>query len=394
MVNSFRKQKPGNFYGSEIIDEEEIDQAIQVLRSKSLFRYYGANVLGKTAEFEGCLAEYLKSNHALAVSSGTASLKCALKALSVEFGDEVIIPAYGFIATANAVISCGAVPKFCDVDRSLNLDPLHLSTLLSIRTKAVIVVHIMGESANLDPIVEVCKHHNVPLIEDVAQSFGATYKGRYLGTVGTIGCFSFQANKILTTGEGGAISTNDRNLFEKATIYHDQGGVRQGQDFPSWNDDRSFFGENLRMTELSAAIGIAQLNKIPSMLNHLRYLKHRLKSNLRGCSLKYRDSWDINGGCGISECFYVDSLDERDRLIDCLQSRGINAHGYYNAAVYENRLFQNGSIPKNENSYGVGICPNAELFSRQAIWLPINPLYTEEDIDYVSSVIIECTNQN
>ena len=164
-----RKEMPGNFFGSYLIGEEEITQVVKVLQAKSIFRYYGPNVLGKAYQFEEDLREFLDVNNALGVVSGTASLKCALKALGVGLNDEVIIPAYGFIATAGAVISCHAIPVFCDVDDSMNMNPLDLEAHITERTKAIIPVHIMGISAKMDQIKKIGEKHNIPIVEDVAQ---------------------------------------------------------------------------------------------------------------------------------------------------------------------------------------------------------------------------------
>ncbi|MCZ0756139.1 DegT/DnrJ/EryC1/StrS family aminotransferase [Anoxybacillus sp. J5B_2022] len=391
-----RKELAGNFYGSYLIGNEEIKEVTEVLKSQSIFRYYGPNLLGKTDRFEQDLMKFHNVQYALGVSSGTAALKCALKALGVGTGDEVIVPAYGFIATAGSVVSCNAIPIFCDVDTSLNLDPYDLERHITNRTKAIIVVHIMGVAANMTHIKSIADKYGIPIIEDVAQSFGGSYKGKRLGVIGDVGCFSFQANKILSTGEGGALITNNEKLYKRAKIYHDQGAVRIGNSFPNWNDE-SFFGENYRMNEITAAIGIAQLKKIPTMLNKLKRQKLLLRKIINRCDINYRSSWDDNGDCGISECFFVEDLDKRDEIIKKLRELGINAHGYYSCAVYENKLFLNISDKYNyldkqidsekKNRYKTGDCPKAEKLSRQAVWIPISPLYSDDDIKYIGEIL-------
>lgn len=395
-----RLELPGNFIGSYLIGEEEIEQVTEVLKAKSIFRYYGPNLLNKATKFESDIKMFFNIKNCLGLNSGTASLKCALKALKIGSGDEVIIPAYGFIATAGAVIACNAIPRFCDVDDSLNMDPRSLNKCISKKTKAIIPVHIMGQAANMDDIKNIASQHKIPIIEDVAQSFGGAYKGKYLGTIGEVGCFSFQENKILSTGEGGALITNFDKIYEKARIYHDQGGVRRENCFPSWNEPNSEFGENYRMSEITAAIGIAQLKKMTPMLERLKELKLLLRDNLANCDLNFRKSWDLEGDCSTAECFYIEDLNVRKILLKRLKE--INAHGYYNSAVYENDLFNNInkkteifdlSCHVNKEIDLVGSCPNAENLSRQAIWIPINPLYTEMDIKYISSVIKNNVNR-
>ncbi|OKP91074.1 hypothetical protein A3844_04325 [Paenibacillus helianthi] len=385
-----RKEIPGNFFGSYLIGEDEIEQVVQVLQSQSIFRYYGPNVLGKADQFEKDLNNFHDIPFSLGVSSGTAALKCALKALGIEAGDEVIIPAYGFIATAGAVISCNAVPVFCDVDESMNMNPAELEKCITSRTKAIIPVHIMGIAANMKMIMQIGKKYSIPIVEDSAQSFGGSYLGEKLGTIGDIGCFSFQANKILSTGEGGAIVTHDEKLYARAKVYHDQGGVRVGASFPHWDHEDAILGENFRMSELTAAIGIAQLKKIPDMLYKVKTLKKLLRENLRELELNYRMSWDDEGDCGIAECIFINDTKRRNKLIEDLRLFGINAYGYYNSAVYENRLFEKLSFPNNEISYKNGLCSNAERLSRQTVWIAISPLFGEENITHISETFKKC----
>lgn len=378
---------PGNYYGSFLIDNEEISEVVEVLKSKSLFRYYGPKVLGKADQFENDFKNFIGSNYALGVSSGTAALKCALKALNIGDGDEVIVPAYGFIATAGAVVSCNATPVFCDVDDSLNLDPNNLERCISENTKAIIPVHIMGGPANMKEIMVVAQKSGIAVVEDVAQSFGGIYQGEKLGSIGDLGCYSFQANKIMSTGEGGGVTTNKESLYQAVRVYHDQGGVRTGASFPTWNHKFATFGENFRMSELIAAIGIAQLKKVPKMLEKTKRLRKLLRNSLENLHLNYRTSWDEGGDCCISECFYVSNIQKRNVLINHLQKGGINAHGYYNEAVYENQLFRKLKSSNSKVSYHKGLCPNAEMLSRQAVWLPISPLYSERDILQIALVV-------
>lgn len=214
--------------------------------------------------------------------------------------------------------------------------------------------------------------------------------GESLGTIGDIGCYSFQANKILSTGEGGAVVTDNERLYNKARTYHDQGGVRIGASFPTWDHEDAFFGENFRMSELTAAIGIAQLKKIPLMLDKVRSLKRQLRESLMELNLFYRTCWDQNGDCGIADCFFIEDLQIRNNFLDNMKKIGLNIHGYYNSAVYENRLFYDLEFPNSQVTYRKGICPRAELLARQAVWIPISPLYSVEDIFYISDILMKC----
>ncbi|MDO3676793.1 DegT/DnrJ/EryC1/StrS family aminotransferase [Paenibacillus ehimensis] len=385
---------PGHFLGAHLMDEEEINEVLEVMRSKSIFRYYGPQLLGKTDQFEAELARFLEAEHVLAVSSGTAALKTALQALGIGPGDEVIVPAYGFIATANAVVACHAVPVFADIDESMNIDPGDVRTKITANTKAIICVHVQGVAAELESLLDLANGHGIPLIEDAAQAFGGTYKGRKLGTLGAAGCFSFQTNKIVSLGEGGAVAMRSSDMYQRAAIYHDQGCVRH-DGFPTWNNDACFFGENYRMSELSAAIGRVQLRKSRILLKQLRELKAQLRHNLGAMGLHLRRVPDAEGDCGVAECFYVQDEQIRNEIIARLKSDNVLATPSYNSAVYENRMFYNRRVAHSSGSpfahsqitYEPGMCPAAERLARLSVWIPVIPLYDMDKIETISEAV-------
>jgi 8-amino-3,8-dideoxy-alpha-D-manno-octulosonate transaminase len=386
---------PKIFFGSDIIDNAEINATIDVLKAKSLFRYYGAELLHKADQFESNLSDYFKIKHTLCVSSGTAALKCAIKSLNIKIGDEIIIPSYGFIATANAIIACNAIPILADIDASMNINPESIRRLISYKTKAIICVHISGQACNMNELCNISKEFSIPIIEDVAQSFGGSYYGKKLGTIGDIGCFSFQAHKILSTGEGGCIITNNFPFYKTAKIYHDQGGVRENNGFPTWDDESCIFGENLRMSELSASIGIEQLKKVNSSLAKVRYYKEKMLEVLLSFNVQLRDIIDKDGDCGVSVCFFVENIQNKKYILENLKS--INAHSYYNSTVYENILFsqikekfsliRDGVLDITKDTMNIGRCINAEKFARQAVWIPLSPLYNDENIDTICYIL-------
>ncbi|MGI8792467.1 MAG: DegT/DnrJ/EryC1/StrS family aminotransferase, partial [Acidimicrobiales bacterium] len=198
--------------GMNLIGAEERAAVLKVLESRSLFRYYGPDLQDAVGGFELDASALLGARFALACSSGTAALRCSLAALGVGCGDEVIVPSFTFIATVNAVIVAGAVPVFAEVDDSLGLDPDDVAAKISPRTAAVIAVHLENVACDMDPLIGVCDPAGVPIIEDAAQSIGATYRGRSVGTIGTMGAFSLQLEKNITAGEGGLVTTNDERL--------------------------------------------------------------------------------------------------------------------------------------------------------------------------------------
>ena len=255
--------------GFEIFGAEEKAQVIEVLESGVLFRYeFAAQRKGiwKVLEFERAFAAYTGAAHAQAVTSGTAALKVALAALGVGEGDEVITQGFTFVATWEAILDCGAVPVFTEVDLTLNMDPVDLEKKISPRTKAIIPVHMLGAQARIEAIKAVADRHNIPVIEDTAQAAGGRLRGRHLGTFGAVGTFSFDAVKTMTTGEGGMCITNDETLWRRMSEYQDHGHDHVPNPGGRGGEGRSFIGFNYRMMEIQGAIGLAQLAKLDGIV--------------------------------------------------------------------------------------------------------------------------------
>lgn len=247
--------------GFELFGDEERKQVQDVLDTGVLFRYgFDAARQGhwKARSFESELAERLGVAHCHLCSSGTAALSVALAACGVGAGDEVIVPPFTFVATFEAILTAGAVPIFAEIDETLGLDPRLLETHLTPRTKAVIVVHMCGAAARIDEIAAFCSHKGLILIEDTCQSVGASFQGKALGTFGRMGCFSFDPVKTITCGEGGAVVTDDAHLYALAHAYADHGHDHIGNDRGAEN--HPIIGFNYRISELNAAVGLAQLH--------------------------------------------------------------------------------------------------------------------------------------
>lgn len=256
--------------GFEVIGAEELQEIQEVFDSGAvLFRHsFEAlrNGCFKVQEFEESFANYMGTKHALAVSSGTAALRVALAALDIGPGDEVITQSFTFVATVEAIVESGATPICGEIDDSLNLDPNNLEQLITSKTKAVIVVHMLGVPANLPRIIEICERNNVRLIEDTAWGCGGKLNGKALGTWGDIGAFSFDFAKTMTTGEGGMLTFQSSRVFEKAAAWHDH-GHENNPSVPRWEDTRSSSGFNFRMMELQGAVGLAQLKKLSDIVS-------------------------------------------------------------------------------------------------------------------------------
>jgi dTDP-4-amino-4,6-dideoxygalactose transaminase len=266
----------------ELIGEEEIQEVLKVLRGGYLFRYgisLGPEVdprfQGKVLEVEQEVARYCGRKYAVAVNSGTSALLTALAGLGIGPGDEVIVPGYTFIASMSSVIFSRAVPVLAEIDRTFNLDPHDVEAKITPRTKAIMAVHMTGNPARLKELKAIADARGLFLIEDCAQAFGATYHGRPVGSIGTIGTFSFNVYKTITSGDGGMIVTDDEEIFKRCFAFHDQGhsplrsGVEIGQ--------RPFIGLDFRFTELQAAVLLAQLRKLPQIVQTLRTNKRRYK---------------------------------------------------------------------------------------------------------------------
>jgi len=264
--------------GFEIFGEEERSQVNDVLETGVLFRYgFDAARKGhwKAKTFEKEFAERLNVAHCHLCSSGTAALSTALAACSVGAGDEVIVPPFTFVATIEAVLLAGAVPVFAEIDKTLCLDPEGLEKCLSPRTKAVLPVHMCGSMAQIDAIADFCRNKGLVLIEDACQAVGGSFRGQALGTFGQMGCFSFDPVKTITCGEGGAVVTNDEKLYLLAEGYADHGHDHLGDDRGAEN--HPIMGTNYRISELNAAVGLAQLRKLDWILERQRRYKAAIK---------------------------------------------------------------------------------------------------------------------
>ena len=244
------------------------------------------------SEFEEKFAQYVGTKYAVAVSSGTAALHLSLLALGIGEGDEVIIPSFSFIATANAVAHCGASPVFIDIDqRTYNISPEKIEEYLAgvskkknKKVKAIMPVHQLGMPADMDYIIAIAKKHSLHIIEDAACALGSEYKGRKAGNIGDVGCFSFHPRKIITTGEGGMITTNDKRIAEKARLLRNHGMTisahERNKKVMIKKEEYSLVGYNYRMTDLQGAIGLVQMEKLEYILNKRRAIARRYNSLL------------------------------------------------------------------------------------------------------------------
>jgi 8-amino-3,8-dideoxy-alpha-D-manno-octulosonate transaminase len=276
----------------------------------------------KVREFEAAAAKKFGIAHAQAVCSGTAALRVAMAALDIGRGDEVIIPAFTFVATAEAVIQSGADLVVVDVDDSLNIAPAAIEAAITPRTRAIIAVHMLGAPADMAAIGEIARRHGLKVIEDAAQAVGATYRGQSIGTIGDVGCFSFDAGKVIITGEGGMVITNDHATFIKARAYHDHGheystSVGRGEEGAIGE------GFNYRMTELQGAIGIVQLGKLDAIVKAQRANKAQLTALLGELGIGGRRLNDEAGELADAIVMFFDDREATARFLAGLKREGL-----------------------------------------------------------------------
>ena len=402
--------------------EEDIQAALEVLQSGNLFRYTETS---RTEIFETEFAKSLSAEHALAVHSGTSALIVALAACGVGPGDEVIIPAYTFVATAAAVVWVGAVPVLCEVDDSLTLAPYDVAARVNSRTKAIIAVHMLGAPADLESLQEIAETHEVALIEDCAQACGASYNGKKIGTIGTVGCFSFNQAKTLSCGEGGAVVTNEERIFMRLRMAHDPGSLWRKQTSGYGSDD--FPGLGVRMDEIRAAIMRVQLSRLPEILTNLRRSKITLKSRLSGIKgLQFRTVHDPDGDSATTMTLFLPTVKLAKHFVDSLERRGIYAgaegaaalgridqepHTMYDPVRPDRHIYRFWTYIMNQglarrpgcsyecprysgiSSFDPDMCPTTLGLLSRGVLLGINPDWDQEAIDKVASAIQEAASE-
>lgn len=315
---------PG-YIGPQFFDEKEEQALMDVIESGSPFRYWGPGTPTKVLRFEERFAKHMGARFTLGVTSGTAALDCAVTGLDIGPGDEVILPAYTWWSDYTCVVHAGALPVFADIDRTLNIDPKDFERKITPRTKAVIAVHLLGGPCDMEPIMDIARKHGVAVLEDCAQCVGGSYQGKKLGSIGNVGIYSFQINKTMTSGEGGALATSDPVLYERAARFHDMGTIRGlFTDRTGASRVPTFAGENFRMNELTGAVLGAQLTKLDTMVGQLRDHAEAVYAgikNVDGIRLRHRP--DPEGDIGYSVFFEMPDKAARDQCITQLRQRKV-----------------------------------------------------------------------
>jgi dTDP-4-amino-4,6-dideoxygalactose transaminase len=310
-------------YGPQFYDDVEKQELIEVLESKSPFRWRGAD--SKALQFEQAYAKHIGVKHAIGVTSGTTALYTAMAGLGIGPGDEVILPAWTWFADYDAVVLSGALPVFVEIDDSLAMDPGEIEPKITPRTKAIVPSHLQGGVADMDPILEIARKHKLLVVEDCAQCCGGRYKGKYVGSIGDMGINSFQLSKTITSGEGGAVTTSNPELFERAVRFHDVGSIRSPYKGGLIAACASC---NFRMSEFTGAVLKGQLQKLDTICSRLRANSRKVRKGIADLpGLKLRKTADEEGDLGVTVFLDHGTRERRDRFLRALRAEGVHASG-------------------------------------------------------------------
>lgn len=326
--------------------------------------------------FEDKFCEFIGVKYATAVSNGTTALHLALEALGISEGDEVIVPTFTYIASVSSIIYTGATPVFVDSDESdWQMSIEDLKNKITPKTKAIMVVHLYGHPNRMDEIMAIAREHNLLVIEDCAESFGSTYKGKHTGTFGDIATFSFYGNKTVTTGEGGMVVTNDYYLYDK-TYHLKMHGVSSVRHY--WHD---VIGYNYRMTNICAAIGLAQLETAEKVIERKKQLAQRYNELLKGLPLTFQPELEGTTNAHWMYTILVDNVKTRNALRDYLEAKSVETRPTF---------YPVHTMPMFSTQYNKFIV--AEDLSIRGINLPSYPSISDEDLNYVCGCIKEFFN--
>jgi perosamine synthetase len=369
-------------YGRQWIDDKDIQAVVEVLKGDYLTTGPYIN------QFEQTVADYVEAKYAVAFSNGTAALHGACFAAGIGDGDEVITTPMTFAASANCVLYQGGTPVFADIDEhTYNIDPIEIEKKITEKTKAIIPVDFTGQPVHLDSILEIAKKHNLIVIEDAAHALGATYKGRKVGSISDMTMFSFHPVKHITTGEGGIITTNNKDYYEKLLQFRSHGITRDPEKMNKnegpWYYEMQFLGYNYRMTDIQAALGSSQLNKLDMFVEKRREIVAEYNEAFQSVSqinIPFQDqlgksSWHLY----IIRLKLKELTVSRKEIFKELQEQNIGVNVHY-IPVHLLPYYQ-------QLGYEKGSLPIAEQFYEEIISLPLYPMMTEQDVDDVINAV-------
>jgi 8-amino-3,8-dideoxy-alpha-D-manno-octulosonate transaminase len=398
---------PGAFPGGFRMGSDEEQAVIDTLRGRNLNRYGSAERPSRSQQLETAWSELFGAKHVVAVSSGTAALQCAMAAVGVGPGDEVIVPAYTWIATPGAALFAGAVPVVAEIDASLTLDPADAARKITPRTKAIATVHMRGGASRMDELRALAARHNLKLIEDTAQAVGASYKGARLGTLGDAGCYSLQFSKIITAGEGGLVVTQDEALWKRMVMYHDVVGGLQY----SFSAEEMLPGLSMRLSELHSAVALAQLGKLNGILADTRRNRGVVQAGIadvvkrKGLSL--RDEPDPAGDAAVCQVVFMPTPELATRAVAALRAEGAHTFQIYSGRrdyhvfcdwlpLVHKRSWAADNAPWNSaidpQQLNRELCPRSIDLLTRAVHVDISPDLSSEQVEELTDAINKVLN--
>lgn len=406
------RPEPPMFPGGMEIGSEEREAVLRVLDSKRLIRFYGPDdtITYSTVDaFEQRFAARMGVPYALGMTSGTAALITGLAALGIGPGDEVIVPAYTFVASPSAVLAVGAIPIIAEVGDTLTLDPASVRANITPHTRAIMPVHMRGAPSQMDELLAIAREHGLHMIEDAAQACGATYHGRAVGTFGDIGCFSLQMHKIMTTGEGGVLVTRDPETLFRAKCFHDSASEWRGA---AWQDPNpevragfvAFPGMNFRMSEITGAIGSVQLDRLDGLLGRMRANKAMLRETVASLQrVELRRLTDSDGDAAVALIFFAETPHGAQQVSDALVAEGVGArvlyvegqHDWHVYACWRDILAKRTwnaagypfSMARRPIDYRPDMCPQSLSYLQRAVQVDVSPLLTPQDVEETADAL-------
>jgi 8-amino-3,8-dideoxy-alpha-D-manno-octulosonate transaminase len=394
---------PSTFHGARWYDSEEASAVEDVVRQQAPFRYYGINPPRHVAALEDAATRFYGTTYALAVNSGTGALFTAVRALGIGPGDEVVVPSFMWVSTIGAVVAANAIPVLCEVDDSFTMDPADLARKITRRTKLIIPVHMAGAPCNMRRIMAIARSRDIPVLEDCAQANGATFHGKPVGAFGTVGMFSLQVNKNITSGEGGLLITRNRALYRRLCAAHDV-GVPWRNGGPDTSMGVACWGEGRRMGELAGAVASAQYRKLRAIVIRMRTAKRRLKNRLTNIpGLSFRSLNDEAGDSGSALILLLPNADTASSAASMINAEGLpisriadyGMHVYYNIPqlVRKTPLSPAGNpwnLPANQRSrysYSKGACPASDALFDRSLLLSVPAGLTAIQASWAANVI-------
>ena len=389
-----RSPLPSAMLGIQDVGQEEIDAVTDVLKRRQIFRYLRDDDESYCGRLEQAFCRFTGKKFALAVTGGTTALSSALVGLGISTGDEVIVPGYTYIATPAAVLTVGAIPVIAEVDDTLTLDPADFERKITPLTRCVIPVHMRGLPAQMDEIVAIARRHKVAVLEDCAQAVGGKYHGQALGGIGDAGIYSFQHYKVITSGEGGMVMTDDPDVYHRARYRHDS-AVRF---FNDQGGPDPFAGENHRMCEMRGALGLVQFGRMAGILNRTREVKQRIIAGITGSpGIAIQRVRDPDGACGITLVLYLRDDDTARRFARALSAEGISNGTIYNQGFPDRHIYKHWDYVinkwtsdrtgypwarqyyKGSVEYSQDMCPRTLDYLGRAVAIGISQAFTDQD---------------